>query len=391
MTKAKLSRGLRTFPLLGAALVLIAPVAASAEPWSRQYVVEWLEPAFYHGGTPGNQTGPGTDCPEGTWTRPAWDKVLTTNWRSHEEAKFYLDPENRPLTQRMIRFRGPNYENVWEEPWKAPDLGMPTVSGNIAEGFNLDDNDKTGGFTGKDGVKGVDNGYYKVGGCWASYRGHPFQSQRGIGTNNYMRDGLWTTVVVIAGNQDPMNDDDATFAFYQAQETISKNALSGISPDDTFTVKPTARTQSIFKVKIKDGLIETQAPAEIRLRDEGWNRIQPDQLRLVQGRLRLQMKEDGSLDGMFGGYRDWKVLYRKQAVNGRDTEMIQALDLPSFYHSLARHADHAPDPKTGKNTMISTAYRLRAVPAFVMTPDGTQLVEVPRPFEDPAATKLAGQ
>jgi len=385
---------MKTFALSASALVaaIALPAAANAAAWSRQYVVEWLEPAFYHGGEPGVQTGPGTDCPGGTWARPVWDKVLTTKWRTHEEAKFYLDPENRPLLQRNMRFRGPNYENVWEEPWKAPDYHMPVVSGDIAYGFDLDGKATTGGFHTKDGaVKGVDNGYYKVAGCWASYRGHPRSSQRGIGTNNYMRDGLWTTTIVISGNQDPMNDSDATFAFYEGQETVTKDALAGLATDATFNIKPTLRTQSIFKVKIKDGVVETVAPSEFRMRDEGWNRSQPDQLRLVQGKLRFEMRADGTIDGLFGGYRDWKILYRKQAVNGRDTEMIQALDLPSFYYSLERHADWAPDPKTGKNTMISTAYRMRAVPAFVMTPDGTEVVEVPRPFDGSPPTRLAGQ
>jgi len=377
--------------LLTALSSMVTAGAAQAAPWTRSFVVEWLEPAFYHGGAPGDQTGPGTDCPAGTTVRPTWDKMLTTKWRTHADAMFYMDPENRPLLQRMIRFRGPNYENVWEEPWKAPDMKMPTVSGKIAYGFNLDDSEKTGGFSTPDGVAGIDNGYYKVGGCWASYRGHPRQSQRGIGTNNYMRDGLWTTTIVISGNQDPMNDPDATFAFYEGQEKVTKDATAGLAADATFNIKPNLRTQSIFKVKIKDGVVETQGPSEFRMRDEGWNRGQPDQLRLVHGKLRFETKPDGTIEGIFGGYRDWKVLYRKQAVNGRDTEMNQAIDLPSFYYSLERHADYAPDPKTGKNTMISTAYRMRAVPAFVMTPDGTEVVEVPRPFDGAPPTRLAGQ
>jgi len=382
---------IRAILAMGAMAAFLPVATASAEPWSRHYVVEWLEPDFYHGGKPGDQIGPGTDCPEGTNLAQDWAEVLKTKWRPNSNIAQYLDPENRPALRQVIRFRGPNYENVWEEPWKAPDRGMQTVTGDIANGFNLDGDEATGGFRSQDGaLKGIDNGYYKVGGCWVSYRGHPQQAQRSVQTNRSMRDGLFTSVVVISGNQSPMNDDDATFAFYQAQETVFKDALSGVARDDTFTIKPTARTQSIFKVKIRDGLIETQGPSEIRLRDEAWNRSQPDQLHLVKGQVRLQMLPDGALDGSIGGYRDWKVIYRKQAVNGRATEMLQGMDLPSFYYSLQRHADFAPDPETGKNTMISTAYRIRAVPAFVMTPDGAELVEVPRPFDGSPPTTLAG-
>jgi len=383
--------GLKALLMVGLAPIMLFSSAAQAAPWTKQFVLEWLEPAFYHGGTPGDQTGPGTDCPAGTMVRPGWDTMLKTPWRAAKDVPFYLDPENRPILQRMIRFRGPDYENVWEEPWKAPDMKMTTVTGKIAYGFDLDGKESTGGFHSKDGsVKGIDNGYYLVGGCWASYRGHPRQSQRGFGNNNHLRSGLWTTVMVVSGNQDPMNDDDVTFAFYEAQETVTKDNQAGVTPDATFNIKPNARTQSIFKAKIKDGVLETAGPAEFRMRDEGWNRSQPDQLRLVAGKARLEFRPDGSLAGLIGGYRDWGVLYRKQAVNGRDTEMNQAIDLPSFYYSLKRHADYAPD-KTGQNTMISTAYSIRAVPAFVMTPDGAELVEVPRPFDASPPTGLAAR
>ena len=36
--------------VLGLALVAAAPTVASAAPWSRSFVVDWMEPAFYHGG-----------------------------------------------------------------------------------------------------------------------------------------------------------------------------------------------------------------------------------------------------------------------------------------------------------------------------------------------------
>jgi len=41
-------------------------------------------------------------------------------------------------------------------------------------------------------------------------------------------------------------------------------------------------------------------------------------------------------------------------------------DAPGIYHSLKRHADGNPDPETGEFTSISAAYRIDAVPAFVV-------------------------
>jgi hypothetical protein len=168
-----------------------------------------------------------------------------------------------------------------------------------------------------------------------------------------------------------------------------KDAQGHVARDATFAVEPNPQTQSIIKASIKGGRLETKGPAEIRMREEGWNLSQPAQLQLTQGRIRFQLKPDGGLEGLFGGYRDWKVLYRKQAVNGRDTEMNQGIDLPSFYYALERYADADPDPKTGKNRRISTAYRLRAVPAFIVAPDGGEVIRQARLIDHRAGAPSA--
>jgi hypothetical protein len=63
--------------------------------------------------------------------------------------------------------------------------------------------------------------------------------------------------------------------------------------------------------------------------------------------------------------------------------------MPSFYYQLERFADADPDPATGKNREISTAYRIRAVPAYVLTPDYSKVVEIPQVFGEESPLKLA--
>ena len=382
---------MKRIALLAAAWALTYPALAAAETWSKGFVVDWLEPAFYHGGPKNDNTAAGTDCPGGTYPSHGWKKVLKTRWRKDSDITYYLDAENRPDLQRILRFRGPNYEDVWANPTVAPDLGLQPVTGKIGYGFNLDGKVKTTDFTSPTGEKGIDNNYYRAAGCWASYRGQPYNSQRGVGINGYMRDGLYTILMVISGTKDPRNDDDVTLAFYQGKDRIVKDALGGVARDASFAIDPNLRTQSIVKAAIHDGVLETKSPQEIRLRDEDWNKRMPDQLQLTSGHLRFELKPDGGLEGYFGGYRDWKVLYKKQAVNGRDTEMNQGIDLPSFYYALRRYADADPDPVTGKNRRISVAYRLRAVPAFVLTPDGTEVVSVPKSFDGKVPDRVAAK
>ena len=289
-----------------------------------------------------------------------------------------------------MRWRGPNLEDVWAHPTAGPDLhALPPVSWNSGLGFNLDGKVKDTDFTSPDGEKGIDNNYYRAAGCWVSYRGAPYKSQRGIGINGYMRDGLYTILIVLSGRQDPMNDDEATLAFYQSKDKIVKDNQGQVAHDASFAILPTSRTQSLVKVSVKNGVIETTSPQELRLRDEAWNASIPDQLLLTGGKLRFKIKEDGGLEGYIGGYQSWKALYKKQAIPARDTETNQGLDLPSFYYALERYADADPDPVTGKNRRISAAYRLRAVPAFVLTPDYGKPVTVAQYFDPANQPRLA--
>lgn len=379
---------------LAASALAAVPFAAQAAPWSRAYVVDWLEPAFLHDGPSTDNIQPGRDCPAGVATTPGWKVQFRTAWRDPETIKFYSDAENRPKGIRVMRWRGPNLEDVWADPTKAPDLHvLPPVAWNTGLGFDLDGKIKKTDFAAPDsGVsdgRGIDNNYYRAAGCWVSYRGPAYRSQRGIGINGQMRDGMFTIVMVVSGEKDPMNDDRVTLAFYQARDKIVKDNQGQVAHDASYAVLPTTRTQSLVEVRVVNGVIETARPQELKLRNEAWNLSLPDQLQLTEGRLRLKMREDGGLEGLIGGYQSWRELYKKQAIPGRDTETNQGIDLPTFYYQLERYADGDPDPKTGKNRRISTAYRLRAVPAFVLAPDSAQVVAAARFFDPAAQPKVA--
>ena len=84
------------------------------------------------------------------------------------------------------------------------------------------------------------------------------------------------------------------------------------------------------------------------------------------------MDKDGGLSGLVGGYRDWRDIYNKDTFNvpsgGATRETYYHQNQISMYYALKRNADAMPDPKTGRNTAISAAYRFTAKPAFVVDP-----------------------
>ena len=79
-----------------------------------------------------------------------------------------------------------------------------------------------------------------------------------------------------------------------------------------------------------------------------------------------------SLSGLVGGYRDWRDLYSADTFtqSGATRETRDHQDVIGMYYALKRNADGMPDPKTGEKMGISIAYRLKAVPAYVVDPEG---------------------
>ena len=98
--------------------------------------------------------------------------------------------------------------------------------------------------------------------------------------------------------------------------------------------------------------------------------FQPE-FHFMDTRLRLTLNPDGTTNGILGGYEDWKTIYWSYASGGVFNEAVVSLDIPGIYYALKRMADAYPDPKTGENTAISSAYVVEAVPAFVVHSDKT--------------------
>ena len=177
---------LKTRFLIASLLVLTASPALSA-PWVRGFVVDNYEPAFYYGGRSGTEE-PGSDCPKGTIPILDYKTVLKTSWRTNAEVEKLTLPvsaggEGERVISPAMQHRGFRRDiDSYINPFTAPDAGMQQVTGRIAEGFNLDGNANSGGFTSPGGERGVDNAFYRAWGCIMSYRGTPYHaylSQRG--------------------------------------------------------------------------------------------------------------------------------------------------------------------------------------------------------------------
>lgn len=369
--------------LLLSALALAAATPAFA--WERGFAVDKYEPAFYYGGAPGGTEAPGSDCPKGTIPDNDVPKALKTAWRTDAEIADITrkvsdggkgeGAVSPAMSQRGFKKGIETYLN----PFAAPDPGMQQVTGKLAEGFNLDGNAKTGGFTSPTGERGVDNAFYRAWGCIMSFRGtayHAYLSQR---ANDKMLDGLYTMVIRVSGTgKDPMNDPNAVVEIAYSPDHLVKDPMGNIVRDYSYRMVKSEQYTKL-KARIRNGVIETEQ-AELHMPAFSWGETNRGDSLFHKGKLRLTLNKDGGLDGLAGGYRDWRDIYAKDTFNspsdGATRETYYHQNQIAMYYALKRNADAMPDAH-GQNTAISAAFRFTAVPAYAVDPVTAAKVDEP--------------
>jgi hypothetical protein len=372
-----------------AAMASVAP-PASAAPWTRGFVVGTYEYAFRYGGRAGfTRTGeiePGVDCPHGstvhfaneTETRKA---LMLQTWRSPEEIERILRPPGLDqvrapvltrfhIWNRAVAYRGyARGIETYVNPFAADDPGQPQVVSRIGDGFNLDGRIGTRDFVSPDGEKGIDNALYRAWGCDAPWRGNG-NATLDLRANDKMQEGLYTMVIRVSGNQDPMNDDNATVEIGYSPDKIVKDARGNVAADYSYRILQPAQYTKL-KAKIRDGVVETEQVPEMHAPRIAWFYDQTGDAAFHQGRIRLRIAADGTARGLLGGYRDWRDLYVENtfAQDGGQQGVREHEDHVALYFALKRNADGLYDPATHRYLGISTAYRITAMPAFVVDPD----------------------
>ncbi len=377
-----------------ASLIAVLAAASHAEaagPWVRGYVVSFYDPAFRYGGrvdyTRGTEIEPGIDCPHGSTTHFAIPAQVAQTlslvpWRSPQEVHALANPP----ADSLIRDRAGVYYVTWRaasayrgynrdiqtyiNPFAAEDPGQPQVTSRIGEGFNLDGKVKPLDFVSPDGEKGIDNQLYRAWGCDAPWRGDNGNGTLVLRSNDKMLEGLYTIVIRISGNQDPMNDDKATLEIGYSPDQIMKDARGNVGADYSYRILE-SRQYTKLAATIKDGIVETVQAAEIHMPQIAWFYNQTRDAFFRQGKIRVTIDSSGRAAGLVGGYRDWRDLYAQNvfAQDGGQQGVREHEDHVALYYALRRHADGMFNADTGRYDGISTAYRLKLVPAFVVDPD----------------------
>jgi hypothetical protein len=363
-------------PILLAALLMASPVHAAS--WVRSFVVTTYEPAFHYGGPASTHDVPGSDCPNGTVPDNDYASLLKTRWRSAAEIADLTKPVTPSIEPYRILAPALHYRgfaagiDTYIHPFAAPDPGLPQVMGTIAEGFDLDGRAKTGGFISTDGTRGIDNGFYRALGCLMAFRGGAGQGALSAHANERMQAGLFTMLIRLSGSGSPRNDDRVTVEIGPSPDALERNIAGAPLRDYSYRFVRSAQYTKLSG-HIRDGILTTDPVAELRSPDFAWSESNRGEARFARGRLRLVIAADGSATALLGGYRDWRELYAGMAFNvaleGPFLEIPYHENLIALYYALGRNADAVPDA-SGRNSAISTAYRLTLLPAFAVDPPG---------------------
>ena len=168
--------------------------------------------------------------------------------------------------------------------------------------------DQADDFVSPDGEKGIDNNLYRAWGCDAPWRGNG-NATLDLRANDKMQEGLYTMVIRISGNKDPMNDDDAVVEIGYSPDKIVKDARNGVAVDYSYRILQTAQYTRL-KAKIRNGVVETEQVEHLHSPRIAWFYDQTGDANFTKGKLRLTIAPDGlSATGLIGGYRNWRDLY----------------------------------------------------------------------------------
>lgn len=354
-----------------AAFLGLAALAAPLQPAraeTRSYVVGWFTQAT---------SSVEGDCPDGLNPLPemTFRRDLTAIGMKKKDVEKILSgfsngfgtPETTDALVNRGRVDGKPV-NAYNHPMAVPDARLSTVVSNQAYGFNLDGKGAASPNSFVDpetGESGVDNQYWRAMGCHIHHRAAAtdlpayWSMVWGI-----LRDSMPAWLMSIEG-ADLSRDGDVTVTFEKALEHITRDANGYVVADTTFRRDPDPRWRNVLRGTMKDGTVTVQ-DGEVHLAGDLYMLARLD---LHSVRLRLNLTPDGGADGMIGGYVPWRSLYFMYANSGVIGEGMVGIDIPGIYHSLRRLADANPDPRTGQNLSISTAFRIRALPAFIVAAD----------------------
>ncbi len=295
-----------------------------------------------------------TECPQGFNDGP----------REQFKKLFPDNGTRRTLLETQLKREGEQWH-----PGTAPEsFPFHEAQGKTSFGLNLDGQADANDFAGPQGEQGIDNQLYRVIGCIANYRaaGTIYHFE-----NEYMRRYNDNRVLLeLTGVDDLVNDNDVALTLYRGLDGLLTDATGkDFSPGGTQRVDMRWGRQYIrhFKAKIVDGVLTTDSADTVMI---PWGvTFDTNGYQVFRGlRFKLQLTAAGA-EGLMAGYVDVEgFTHHLNTSWSTHHQSYGQLSSPSQYRAMHRLADGSPDPKTGANTAISSAVKVKFTQVFVQHP-----------------------
>jgi hypothetical protein len=239
------------------------------------------------------------------------------------------------------------------------DPGFEPVVGKYAYGFDLGGPEENK-FIDPDTHEKADNQLWRALGCNFIFQATPprapyFQEE---GWMNFL-DSAPGWAIQVSGS-DLSKDGPVTVTIDRTTRHLERDALGGVRSDLTYVLDPSPRSHNVLQGEIKNGMLSIKSDYFYVEGEMTWY----SEISLKNAHMRMH-SEPGKLVGYWGGYTDWhRWSYQCTSRPASNCDGV------GFYRTLQKFADADPDPVTGKNRLISTTWRMEAVPAFLATLDG---------------------
>ncbi|PLK27494.1 hypothetical protein C0V78_11800 [Novosphingobium sp. TH158] len=301
----------------------------------------------------------------------------------------------------MMVNTAPNGQNICMNPQAGPtDPNWRMVEGRdaIAQGIDLDGDGKGKGksaatcghpeFRGAQGQRGIDNQFYRVIGCTTGFQ----STGAGNGFQTEMYTGSWGILVSLKGVDSLANDPEVEVGIYANADPLQLSAARNALPFATYAVHRDKRYHATAKGRIVNGVL-TSGAMDVRLINVVNSMSEDRELR--DARVRLTFTPDGGMEGYLAGYSPIDSIYNVQfgvrtSRNAKGELAPERMRIQTsvgragalgyscngVYQAMQQAADGHRDPATGRCTTISTQYKIRLMPAFVVDTK-TQSINAP--------------
>lgn len=297
--------------------------------------------------------GAKTECPQGFNDGPR-----------EQFKKLYSDGKKRTVLEAQLKREG----EQWHPSKAAESFVFHEAQGTIAYGLNLDGKVGANDFESPEGEKGIDNQMSRAMGCIGGYR---------TGGPNYHFENLFmqsyndTRILIeLTGVDDLSSDDDVVVNIYRGSDGLLTDATGeGFIPGGTQLADLRWGKDYIFKLKgkIVDGVLLTE-PID-RIVFPWGSTFNTTGFQVFRGmQFKLNLTQQGA-EGFIAGFADIEAFSHHLNTHwSTHHQSYGQLSSPSLYRSLHRLADGYPDPKTGNNTAISSAVKVKFIQVFIDKP-----------------------